>query len=107
MKVFFPNPETGGAALEYIVVSVFGLLLAIASIAFVGNAAKQKLGVIEQQLGIELNSGRAEPLRLRQFDGTSLGSHTARADGWRRALELGQFIQVYAQYDRITPQITS
>jgi hypothetical protein len=61
MRIFFPNPETGGAALEYIVVSVFGLLLAIASIAFVGNAAKQKLGAIEQQLGIELNLDELNP----------------------------------------------
>jgi hypothetical protein len=61
MRIFFPNPETGGAALEYIVVSVFGLLLAIASIAFVGNAAKQKLAAIEQQLGIELNLDELNP----------------------------------------------
>jgi len=61
MRIFFPNPETGGAALEYIVVSVFGLLLAIASITFVGNAAKQKLGAIEQQLGIELNLDELNP----------------------------------------------
>lgn len=61
MRIFFPNPETGGAALEYIVVSVFGLLLAIASITFVGSAAKQKLAAIEQQLGIELNLEELNP----------------------------------------------
>jgi len=61
MKFFFPNPEAGGAALEYVVVSVFGLLLAIASIAFVGNAAKQKLAKIEEQLGIELKLDELNP----------------------------------------------
>lgn len=54
MRPFFQDPEAGGVALEYIIVSVFGLLLAIASISFVGQAAKQKLAQIEQQLGIEL-----------------------------------------------------
>ncbi|MCX6130252.1 MAG: hypothetical protein NTX25_14465 [Proteobacteria bacterium] len=61
MRVLFPNAEAGGAALEYIVVSVFGLLLAIASIAFVGQAAKQKLAQIEQQLGIELKLDELNP----------------------------------------------
>jgi hypothetical protein len=40
---------------------VFGLLLAIASIAFVGTAAKQKLAKIEEQLGIELKLDELNP----------------------------------------------
>ncbi len=61
MKPFYPNPETGGAALEYIVVSVFGLLLAVAAIAIVGQATREKLASIEQKLGIQLNLDELNP----------------------------------------------
>ncbi len=55
MRLFFPDPETGGAALEYIIVSIFGLLLAVAAIAFVSQAAKQKMAAVEQKLGISFD----------------------------------------------------
>ncbi len=61
MRVFGRNGEAGGAALEYIVVSVFGLLLAVASIAIVGQATREKLASIEQKLGIQLNLDELNP----------------------------------------------
>ncbi|MFY7929089.1 MAG: hypothetical protein ACOVS5_09465 [Oligoflexus sp.] len=61
MQVLFPNPETGGAALEYIIVSIFGLLLAVAAIAFVGQAAKEKLKGLEDKLGIQFDTEALNP----------------------------------------------
>ncbi len=61
MRPFFPDPETGGAALEYIIVSIFGLVLALSAIAFVSQAAKQKLAAVEAKLGIEFNFDELNP----------------------------------------------
>ncbi len=61
MRLFFPNPETGGAALEYIVVSIFGLFLAVAAIAFVSQAAKQKMATVEEKLGIQFDLSSLNP----------------------------------------------
>lgn len=61
MGPFYPNREAGGAALEYIVVSVFGLLVAVASIAIVGQATREKLASIEQKLGVQLNLDELNP----------------------------------------------
>jgi formate hydrogenlyase subunit 3/multisubunit Na+/H+ antiporter MnhD subunit len=62
MKAFYPNPEAGGVALEYIVVSIFGLLLALGAIAIVGKATQEKMAVIEQKLGIDLDLKSLNPL---------------------------------------------
>jgi formate hydrogenlyase subunit 3/multisubunit Na+/H+ antiporter MnhD subunit len=61
MRPFYGNGQTGGAALEYIVVSVFGLLLAVAAIAIVGQATKDKLASVEQKLGIQLKLDELNP----------------------------------------------
>ncbi|MBC7532948.1 MAG: hypothetical protein H7318_15345 [Oligoflexus sp.] len=61
MQVFYPNREAGGVALEYIVVSIFGLLLAIGAIAIVGKATKEKMATIEQKLGIDLGLDALNP----------------------------------------------
>ncbi|MBC7661429.1 MAG: hypothetical protein H7249_17170 [Chitinophagaceae bacterium] len=63
MKAFHSNHEFGGVALEYIVVSIFGLLLAVGAIAIVGKAAKEKLSTIEQKLGIDLGLDALNPLQ--------------------------------------------
>ena len=44
--------QTGGAAIEYIIVSTFATLLAIAAIAFVSTSIKQKIEELEQKTGI-------------------------------------------------------
>lgn len=62
MQAFHPNREAGGVALEYIVVSIFGLLLAIGAIAIVGKATKEKMATIEQKLGIDLELDSLNPL---------------------------------------------
>ncbi len=63
MKALHPNPEFGGVALEYIVVSIFGLLLAVAAIAIVGKATQDKMAKIEQQLGIDLDLESLNPFQ--------------------------------------------
>ncbi len=61
MRAFHTNRESGGVALEYIVVSIFGLLLAVAAIAIVGKATREKLSGIEQKLGIDLGLDALNP----------------------------------------------
>lgn len=54
---FFPNQKSkGGAAIEYIIVSTFALLLAVAGITFVSKTVKEKIKTIEEKLGITLES---------------------------------------------------
>jgi len=43
----------GSAALEYVLVSTFGLLAAVASIAFVGKMFKDKMDKMGEKLGLE------------------------------------------------------
>lgn len=47
--------EAGGAAIEYVLVSSFAAVMALAAISFVGQIIKDKLQAIEQKLGIEFN----------------------------------------------------
>ena len=49
------SSESGSAAIEYIIVTVFGLLLSLATIAFVAKLAKQKISKLEDQLGLEFD----------------------------------------------------
>ncbi|MFW7381686.1 MAG: hypothetical protein ACOH5I_22955 [Oligoflexus sp.] len=58
--VFFSNSERGGAAVEYIMVSVFGLLLAVAAIAFVRQAVQGRVAALEDRLGISMDSSGLE-----------------------------------------------
>lgn len=46
--------EYGGSALEYLIVSLFSLLLAIAAIHFVGKVIKKHATDIESKAGITL-----------------------------------------------------
>lgn len=63
MEAFHPNRESGGVALEYIVVSIFGLLLAVAAVAIVGKATQEKMATIEQRLGIDLGLEALNPFQ--------------------------------------------
>lgn len=54
-RVFFSNHQKGGAAVEYIMISVFGLLLAVAAIAFVRQAVQGRIAGIEERLGISMD----------------------------------------------------
>jgi len=55
MRVFFRKADRGGAAVEYIMVSVFGLLLAVAAIAFVRQAVQGRVAALEERLGISMD----------------------------------------------------
>ncbi len=54
-QVLKNKPESGAAALEYIIISVFGLILTAASISLVGRVVNEKLADYEEELGIELS----------------------------------------------------
>lgn len=54
MKCFRGRQE-GGAAVEYVIVSTFATLLAVAAIAFVGSVVKDKVKTMEQKLGIQFD----------------------------------------------------
>ena len=46
--------ENGGAAMEYIIVSTFATLLAIATVSFVADTLKSKIGKLEDKLGVTI-----------------------------------------------------
>lgn len=48
------DKDYGGSALEYLIVSLFSLLLAIAAIHFVGKVIKKHAAEIETKAGISL-----------------------------------------------------
>lgn len=54
-EVIITKKEVGGAAVEYIIVTTFATVLAIASVTFVANAIKTKMGQIEKKLDVSFN----------------------------------------------------
>lgn len=46
--------EAGGAAVEYVIVSIFGLVLAMAGVAIVTKTVKAKLTQFEEKMGITI-----------------------------------------------------
>jgi Flp pilus assembly pilin Flp len=55
--------ERGGAALEYILVSIFGLLLSVATITFVSDAIQKKLDTIEERVGVKFDASSINPFK--------------------------------------------
>ena len=55
LRCFSAHSQSGGAALEYIIVSIFGLVLSLGAMSFLTKVAKQKLSSIESALGIEID----------------------------------------------------
>lgn len=51
----------GSAALEYIVVSVFGLLFALGAIGIISRTAEEKMRTLEDKLGIKLDFQSLNP----------------------------------------------
>lgn len=45
--------QVGGAAMEYVVVSTFALLVAIAGVTFVGKLFKEKMHEISDKIGTD------------------------------------------------------
>ncbi len=58
----FSSSNCGGAAIEYVIVSIFGLVLAVGSITLVGRAVQDKVQIMEEKLGIKLNLDELNPL---------------------------------------------
>jgi Flp pilus assembly pilin Flp len=46
--------EAGGAAIEYVLVSLFATVFSVAAIAFVSKVIKTKMTEIGEKLGIEM-----------------------------------------------------
>ena len=46
----------GGAAIEYIIVSTFAMLMAIGAIVFVSKAVKTRIAKLEEKLGVTFDS---------------------------------------------------
>lgn len=44
--------QSGSAALEYIIVSTFGLLLSIIAVTYLGKVAKEKLDKLSEKTGV-------------------------------------------------------
>jgi hypothetical protein len=50
---FLKCPTRGGAAVEYIIVSLFAAVVAIASVGFVGSLVQKKIQDLSQKIGLE------------------------------------------------------
>jgi hypothetical protein len=46
----------GGAALEYVVISLFGITLTLGGISIVSNIYKEKLDKLSEKFGLEISS---------------------------------------------------
>ena len=55
--------ELGGAALEYAIVSVFGLILSVGAIGFLTTAMEDKFSQMEEAVGIEFDINSLNPFR--------------------------------------------
>ena len=53
MKIFFLNKERGGAALEYLIVSIFAVILSITILGYCSSIINKKLNEIFLKLGME------------------------------------------------------
>lgn len=48
-------PEYGGAALEYVIVTIFGLVLSLAAISFVSDSMKTKFDRLSKATGVDFD----------------------------------------------------
>ncbi|MGE0174798.1 MAG: hypothetical protein AB7T49_18540 [Oligoflexales bacterium] len=48
--------QTGGAAIEYIIVSIFAIVVAAGGITLVSKAIKKQIEEIQQKYGIEIDA---------------------------------------------------
>lgn len=62
-KVVGSKGDHGGAAFEYILVSIFGLLVSVAAIGFLSGAMEAKLSQLESQLGISFDFSEINPFQ--------------------------------------------
>lgn len=46
----------GGVALEYVVVSVMGAVLAVAAVTFVGRTVREKITTLEEKLDVAIDA---------------------------------------------------
>ena len=60
-RVFGKNLEKGAAALEYVLVTMFGLAFSIAAIAFVADTMGKKFKHLEESLGVEFDISSLNP----------------------------------------------
>jgi Flp pilus assembly pilin Flp len=52
-RVLARHGQHGGAAIEYIIVSLFAAVVALAAITYVGKVLKQKVDDIASKMGVE------------------------------------------------------
>lgn len=55
IRVVFAHPQHGGAAVEYLIVTIFSLVLTAAGIGMVVKTIKQKINDIESATDIDLD----------------------------------------------------
>lgn len=53
MKTMPPTGQFGGAAMEYIIVSLFGTFITMMAIAYLGRVFETKIQSIATQMGVE------------------------------------------------------
>lgn len=61
-KDFFgKDKDVGAAALEYVLVTMFGLVFSLGAIAFVSETLGQKFSTLEDTLGVEFETSSLNP----------------------------------------------
>ena len=64
LRLYNPfSSEEGGAALEYISVSGFGLVLSIAAISFISESIDQKFINLQESTGVEFSASNLNPFK--------------------------------------------
>jgi hypothetical protein len=53
--------KRGGAALEYVMVSTFAVVVCLAALAFIGKAVQQQLETMADRLGLDADVGDLFP----------------------------------------------
>lgn len=51
----------GGAAMEYIIVSTFAILLSVAALGFIAKVFKEKIAVMAEKLGVDAGELDIDP----------------------------------------------
>jgi Flp pilus assembly pilin Flp len=52
-SILVQRPTRGGAAIEYVIVSLFAAVVAVASVALVGSIVQKKVRDLTTKMGIE------------------------------------------------------
>ena len=63
-KMFYINPQKGSVAMEYIIVSIFSIIVGMAALGAVVTFYRQKIAELSEKLGVTITLDIFETLGL-------------------------------------------